>query len=101
MASAAHVAVVIRMSDEYTPSMDEIRLAWWMTPDNPADNEGASDVSFDQAIAAHDAEVRADQIEKDAAIADDLAERAGSASTRSRTALQIAKKIRDQIGENK
>lgn len=42
--------------NEYTPNTEDLRRAWWMDNDNPADNEGESDLSFDRAIA----EIRAD-----------------------------------------
>lgn len=56
------------MSDSgYTPSMQTIREAfavWYVTDETAATRRA----QFDSALAVHDAEVRADQIEKDAAI---------------------------------
>ena len=53
-------------SEPYTPTVDQVRFAWWLAPDNPDDNEGESDLSFDRMIA----EVRADEREKCAQIAE-------------------------------
>lgn len=50
------------MSDSgYTPSREDLRRAWWMDTENPADNEGESDVAFDAFFAAHDAVIREDE----------------------------------------
>jgi hypothetical protein len=46
------------MTDKYTPSMDELRAAWQEHFTHP--EAGTLGEQFDRAIAAHDAEVRAE-----------------------------------------
>lgn len=67
--------VVTMLSDEYTPTTEEIRSAAgdMLCPDEdaPHDEGCGGDAMFDRWLAVHDREVRIDQIEKDAAIAQD------------------------------
>ena len=58
------------MNDEYTPSITAIRDGWGLAVDFHRRPEKLAE--FDRAMAAHDAEIRAEQIETDAEIAGDI-----------------------------
>lgn len=53
------------MNDEYTPSTEEIREQYWVSSGDPRRSSEAW-AEFDRWLAAHDAEVRAEQADHDA-----------------------------------
>lgn len=87
----------------YTPSMQAIREAFavWHVTDETAATRRAQ---FDSALAAHDAEVRADQIRKDAEIIEKVLVTENNDEWSMGVDWALAHgafAIRDQIGESK